>query len=490
MIFACIRRFSKFCQGCGTAFQHSEINLEGYIQETKYKNLLTQNSKVQQILEDIKYNDEIKLKDFRPRKRTSELAYEELDNIEDIEERVKIAVPLHDYQKKPKIRPLICMRCFKINEYGSLTETDCNINHRTPLQSLQEIFEPIKYNSIILKVVDILDFNGSFIQEICEFATQKNTHMILVINKIDALPTGYKPTRILQWCIQETKGMFNEFSVCPVSSKTGEGLDRVLKIMKSLKHKHPQSKFYVIGATNSGKSSLINKLSKICWNLPEEKYKRPLYTLTTSPFPGTTLTPIEIFLRSLDIRIIDTPGIPTISQLVFKLKPQDIKNLIPSKKINPVVLISKPEFSFWMGALVRIDMIEGNFFYLTFFTSNLCSIHKTKRELVEDVYNRQSGKLLYPAYVDTVDWEKHRIEIECRDTNRASKDLVIHGLGWVSITGQGKGVFEVYLAKGVGFNVREPLMPFEAHTHKVPNTKGKTINSEKINRLNKSHLVN
>ena len=58
----------------------------------------------------------------------------------------------------------------------------------------------------------------------------------------------------------------------------------------------------------------------------------------------------------------------------------------------------------------------------------------------------------------------------------------MHGLGWVSVTGSGKFKFEVFLEKSVGFNTREPLMPFESSPDKVQNTKGRTINSEKVAR--------
>ena len=131
---------------------------------------------------------------------------------------------------------------------------------------------------------------------------------------------------------------------------------------------------------------------------------------------------------------------------------------------------------------MRIEMVEGHYKHLSFFTSNLCTIHKTKRELVEDVYARQAGKLLYPGYSGEVEWEKHTFEVTCHTSKRAAKDIVVHGLGWVSITGFGSAVFDVYVAKGVGVGIREPLMPFEGLPERVLSTLGRTINSEKVAR--------
>ena len=201
MIVSCFRRFSKFCEGCGVMFQHKNTSLEGFIEEHKYNNLLTQNLKTESKLKEITQFEEFRLKDFQPpktSKKTKEIVYEEIDDVEEIEERIKNAVPLYDYQQKPKIRPVVCMRCYKISKYGKLPETDCFISHRSPLQSLSDIFNPIKHRSVILKVVDIIDFNGSFIQEIYNFAKEKNCSILLILNKIDALPTGFKETRIFR----------------------------------------------------------------------------------------------------------------------------------------------------------------------------------------------------------------------------------------------------------------------------------------------------
>ena len=200
MIISCIRRFSRFCQGCGVIFQHSNENLEGFIQENKYKNLLIQNIKTENVLKDIKQTEEVKLKDFKSKnnKKEKKINHEEMTDIEEIEEKMKTATPMYSLQQKPRIRPIICMRCYKLSKYGKIPNIDCSISHRTPMQALQDIFEPIKFNSIILKVVDLIDFNGSFIKEIYNFAQEKKCHLVLILNKIDALPLGYKEKRIFE----------------------------------------------------------------------------------------------------------------------------------------------------------------------------------------------------------------------------------------------------------------------------------------------------
>ena len=483
MIFSVIRRFSKFCQGCGCTFQHINPEVEGFIPENKYKNTLIHNIKTSDTLQNIQRNDEIKLRDFKLTKPEASLyqnpEFEDLDSIEEIEERSKSAIPLYEYQKKPKLKPIICMRCYKISKYGQLPQVDCEITSKPPLTSLNEIFDPIKFESIVLYVIDLIDFNGSLIKEVFDISMQKKAHVILILNKIDALPLNAKLERIYQWGINETRNLFKNLDVAPVSARTGEGYSKVIKILKELNESTPDSRVYVLGATNSGKSSFINTLAKKCWDLPEEKFKRPLTELTTSKYPGTTLSPIEISLRSLKMKIVDTPGIPTLSQITFFLSSQDATLLIPNKKIKPVVLTATPEFTFWIGALVKIEMVSGDFKYLTFFVSHMCTIHKTRKNLAEDVYERQAGKLLKPKYNREIEWEQRVVDINCVSKEKATKDIVIHGLGWISVTGLGECRFIVHLCKNVGFNIREPLMPYEAKPDLVQFTKGHTINSEK-----------
>ena len=484
MIRAVLRNFSRFCSGCGSAFQHTDTSLEGFIPENRYKNTLIQNLKAEASLEQIKQNEDVKLNDFKlthKSKHSSDRpAFEEIDSIEEIEERMKSAIPLHDFGLKPKVKPLVCMRCYKLSHYGQLTDTKAELVLKSPETLMTDIFGMVKYNSIMIKVVDLLDFNGSLIEEIFQRAAARKSHMILVLNKVDALPSDAKIERIYRWALDQTRSLFKDMDVVPLSARTGAGYDKLVRILKELHESLPHSKVYVVGATNSGKSSFINQLARKCWKLPKEKFKNP--ELTTSAYAGTTLTPIEVSLKSLDMKIVDTPGIPTVSQITFNLNPENAKLIIPNKKIKPLVVTITPSFVVWIGAVVRIDMISGDFKYLTFFGSHMCTMHKTKKEKAEEVFEKQAGQLLQPTYVNEPEWECYRIDLNCKSKEKATKDFVIHGLGWVSVTGFGLCSFEVRLAKGVGFNVRDPLMPFEAKPELVQFTRGKTLNSEKYRR--------
>ena len=74
-------------------------------------------------------------------------------------------------------------------------------------------------------------------------------------------------------------------------------------------------KVYVVGATNSGKSSFINALiykSNKYKDPNKIHYKQKYNILTESPLPGTTLEFISVDDVKLGFKFFDTPGIPNL----------------------------------------------------------------------------------------------------------------------------------------------------------------------------------
>lgn len=77
-------------------------------------------------------------------------------------------------------------------------------------------------------------------------------------------------------------------------------------------------KIYVLGSTNSGKSSFINSLLYKSKKYKKEKeslevYKEKFNILTESPAPGTTLEMVTVEQFKIGFRVIDTPGIPNFN---------------------------------------------------------------------------------------------------------------------------------------------------------------------------------
>mmetsp|Transcript_23566 Transcript_23566/g.29220 ORF Transcript_23566/g.29220 Transcript_23566/m.29220 type:complete len:95 (+) Transcript_23566:249-533(+) len=92
------------------------------------------------------------------------------------------------------------------------------------------------------------------------------------MNKIDALPKGFKLDTLQLWVKRQIArhvrdiSMTEDFHVCLTSAKKVTGVDKILTILErtrnQLRDLRYLPKVYVMGTTNSGKSTLINSLLK------------------------------------------------------------------------------------------------------------------------------------------------------------------------------------------------------------------------------------
>ena len=100
--------------------------------------------------------------------------------------------------------------------------------------------------------------------------------------------------------------------------------------------------------TNSGKSTLINKLIK--------NYSNEDIEVTTSMYPSTTLNKIEIKLNEL--KIVDTPGLISSGSILNSLDLKNIKKITPKKEIKPRSYQLKGTGSLLIENYIRIDYKE------------------------------------------------------------------------------------------------------------------------------------
>lgn len=60
--------------------------------------------------------------------------------------------------------------------------------------------------------------------------------------------------------------------------------------------------------------------------------------------------------------------------------------LTPNKRIKPVTYSLLPNSCVWVGALARLEMIEGTYKFLSFFFGEMITIHKSSVDKVERLY--------------------------------------------------------------------------------------------------------
>ena len=122
-----------------------------------------------------------------------------------------------------------------------------------------------------------------------------------------------------------------------------------------------------------------------------------------------------------------------------------------------------------MGGLARISAIgDSKPFLFTFFVANQIKLHVRDTLGADEFVAKHAGGLLTPPLApgpermkQIGEFETHVVEIEGRGWKEAAADITLTGLGWVSVTGPGTALVEISVPKGIGVQVRPPLMPFD-----------------------------
>jgi ribosome biogenesis GTPase A len=173
------------------------------------------------------------------------------------------------------------------------------------------------------------------------------------------------------------------------------------KTKVKLQHLQYLPKVYVMGTTNSGKSSLINAMLKkqVRKREDDKKKKEEPVLLTESALPGTTQEMITVEQFKIGLRVIDTPGIPNMQQVSAHMASYfDLSSLLPRSEMTTFSLNVKSGYSVWLGALARVDFVNGDDKHLTFVVPTDVTIHRTPIARAETVFRDQAGNMLKPSY--------------------------------------------------------------------------------------------
>ena len=129
------------------------------------------------------------------------------------------------------------------------------------------------------------------------------------------------------------------YNIALSSAKKATGISKVLDILEKTKKDFENLKYlpkvYVLGSTNSGKSSFINAMIYKANKYKDSNkihYRSKFDVLTESALPGTTLEMITVEDIKVGFRIIDTPGIPNLEQVSSRITDyQDLMTVLPNK---------------------------------------------------------------------------------------------------------------------------------------------------------------
>ena len=246
------------------------------------------------------------------------------------------------YIRENNISSKLCERCFRIRNYGE---------YKTVVKDNND-FEPIlkkigTTNSLVILVIDLFMMNKDF-----DVLTKNlNNDILLVFTKRDVLPKIVNDQKFIEYA----KNLGIDYKdIVITSSNKNYGLDLLMEKINQYKK---DKNVYVIGYTNAGKSTLINKIIYNYSNLDR--------TITTSILPSTTINSVEININD-DLTLIDTPGLIDNNSLINIVDVKMLKRILPNKEIKPITYQIKSKQTIFVDELVRIDLNDKNnlIFYL------------------------------------------------------------------------------------------------------------------------------
>ena len=260
-----------------------------------------------------------------------------------------------------------CMRCFKLMHYG------VNINDTVPKRVEEILYLVNSDDKFTIFMCDFLSLSDKIINIYNKIKGKK----LLLISKIDVIPKDIKIDNIRKYIMNNYKVNNVRF----VSSVNGYGIDSLINYLITNNIRES----YILGETNSGKSTLINNIL--------DAFDSKLTKTTISSSKNTTLDFIRLNVNN-NLTIIDSPGFVTDSYEV---------NCPLKKVIKPLTYQMKD------GEVLKIDK-----FYLKFSIATSITIYSAYELEIKKYY-------------------KNDISFTYNEKINSNCDVVIYGLGFINV---------------------------------------------------------
>lgn len=119
----------------------------------------------------------------------------------------------------------VCQRCFSLQHYGRLSPV------KVPFRSFKSVLRRLyPQDCVLVQVLDAFDIQGSLVPDLGKLVG-RHKPVILVLNKVDLLPSGASRTRLQKWVRQAAKSLDvgHVAAVHCVSAATGEGVAEAVR---------------------------------------------------------------------------------------------------------------------------------------------------------------------------------------------------------------------------------------------------------------------
>lgn len=266
-----------------------------------------------------------------------------------------------------------CMRCFRLMHYG---EQAVNETPKDVKEIVNKINKDVRF---VVFLVDFINLN----KEVVEIFKSIRKRKVLIVNKCEMIPDYINKERIVDY-IHDYYGISDDIRL--KGGKNSHGAKSVLNYLE----KSDIHEAYILGISNSGKSTLINDLMEIC----DSKTSK----IVVNSKANTTLDFIRVKLND-ELTLIDSPGFILNNALNHDVTGKDIKAYaMQMKECETASLLDNKYF-------LKFEVSTP----FTFFTSS-------------------DAKKVVKKYFKAADGLVNKIEVKAANT-----DIVLIGLGFITI---------------------------------------------------------
>lgn len=304
-------------------------------------------------------------------------------------------------------RSTLCERCFRIQHYN-----DYQVISKTNQQFYKLLEKIDESQDLVVLVVDLFQIP----KDLDLLAHLLTNDILLVLTKRDLFSYDIYDQKFFDYMVRYP---FHYVDQVIISSEKNYHFDL---LMEKIKKYQKSRNVYVVGYTNAGKSTMINKLI--------QHYSSIERTITTSNLPSTTLDFIFVELNKT-LTIIDTPGILEDRSMISLADGNLLKRIVPKKTIKPRTYQIKQEQTFVLSDLVQLLVMKNG--SITFFINNTLDIQRYYRDVIP-----KDGM------------EKHVVEVP------SNSDVVIAGFGFIKFKESNQ--ITLYTLVGVDVYVRDSLI--------------------------------
>lgn len=230
-----------------------------------------------------------------------------------------------------------CMRCFRMMHYGEVKSTE------TPKEAKEIINKINKDVRFCIFLVDFINLNESVISLFKSIKKEK----ILVVNKCELLPKHIKQERIVDFIRNYYK--IND----PIKLKGGKNHHGAKSILHYLE-KERIHEAYILGISNSGKSTLINDLLAV--------ESSSAAKINVNKKANTTLDFLRVPINER-LTLIDSPGVILENALMHDTTGKNIISYTMQMKAGETVSLFDDTYALKFSEASSITLftnIEGN----------------------------------------------------------------------------------------------------------------------------------